>query len=71
MVSSASTIRLQIETAKAPEIVIFSTSGDIGQQNTNQYWTNSNNQGNTAYMLWQIASHYKGNPTIAGYDLIN
>ena len=48
-----------------------STSGDTGQQNNNSYWTNSNDQGNTAYMWWQIANHYKGNPTIAGYDLIN
>jgi endoglucanase len=48
-----------------------STSGDTGQQNNNSYWTDSNNQGNTAYMWWQIANHYKGNPTVAGYDLIN
>ena len=47
------------------------TSGDTGQQNNDSYWSNGNNQGNTAYMWWQIASHYKGNPTIAGYDLIN
>jgi aryl-phospho-beta-D-glucosidase BglC (GH1 family) len=48
-----------------------STSGDTGQQSTNTYWSNSNNQGNTAFMWWEIASHYNGNPTIAGYDLIN
>lgn len=48
-----------------------STSDDTGQANQNQYWTNGNDQGNTAYMWWQIANHYKGNPTIAGYDLIN
>jgi aryl-phospho-beta-D-glucosidase BglC (GH1 family) len=48
-----------------------STSGDTGQQNTNTYWSNSNNQGNTAYMWWEIANHYNGNPTVAGYDLIN
>ena len=48
-----------------------STSDDTGQQNQNQYWTNSNDQGNTAYMWWQIANHYKGNATVAGYDLIN
>ena len=47
------------------------TSGDTGQQDNNSYWSNANNQGNTAFMWWQIASHYKGNPTIAGYDLIN
>jgi endoglucanase len=48
-----------------------STSGDTGQQNQNQYWTNNNDQGNTAYMWWEIANHYKGNATVAGYDLIN
>jgi endoglucanase len=48
-----------------------STSDDTGQENQNQYWTNDNDQGNTAYMWWQIANHYNGNPTVAGYDLIN
>ena len=48
-----------------------STSDDTGQQNQNQYWSNGNDQGNTAYMWWQIANHYKGNTTIAGYDLLN
>jgi endoglucanase len=48
-----------------------STSGDTGQQNNNSYWTNGNDQGNTAYMWWEIANHYNGNGTVAGYDLIN
>jgi endoglucanase len=48
-----------------------STSDDTGQQNQNQYWSNSNDQGNTAWLWWQIANHYNGNPTVAGYDLIN
>jgi endoglucanase len=48
-----------------------SNSDDTGQQNQNQYWTNGNDQGNTAYMWWQIANHFSGNPTVAGYDLIN
>jgi aryl-phospho-beta-D-glucosidase BglC (GH1 family) len=48
-----------------------STSDDTGQQNQNQYWTNTTDQGNTAYMWWEIANHYKGNATVAGYDLIN
>jgi len=48
-----------------------STSDDTGQAGRNTYWTNSDDQGNTAYMWWQIANHYKGNPTVAGYDLIN
>lgn len=48
-----------------------STSQDCGQQNNNTYWTNGNYQGNTALMWWEIANHYKGNATVAGYDLIN
>jgi aryl-phospho-beta-D-glucosidase BglC (GH1 family) len=48
-----------------------STSDDTGQQNQNEYWSNSNDQGNTAYMWWEIANHYKGNATVAGYDLLN
>jgi aryl-phospho-beta-D-glucosidase BglC (GH1 family) len=48
-----------------------STSDDTGRSGQNQYWTNSNFQGQTAYIWWQIANHYKGNPTVAGYDLIN
>jgi len=48
-----------------------STSDDTGQQNQNRYWTNSIDQSETAYMWTQIAVHYKGNSTVAGYDLIN
>jgi endoglucanase len=48
-----------------------STSGDTGWQNQNQYWTNSVDQLETAYMWSQIAAHYRGNPAVAGYDLIN
>ncbi|HTV42369.1 MAG TPA: carbohydrate-binding protein [Candidatus Sulfotelmatobacter sp.] len=48
-----------------------STSQDCGQQNQNTYWGNSNYQGDTAWMWWQIANHYNGNPTVAGYDLLN
>lgn len=48
-----------------------SKSSDTGQANQNQYWSNPNNQGNTAFMWWQIANHYKDNPTVAGYDLMN
>ena len=48
-----------------------STSDDTGFAGQNQYWSNSNDQGNTAWMWWQIASHYNGNANVAGYDLIN
>jgi endoglucanase len=42
-----------------------------GRVNFNQYWTNTNYQGDTAYAWWQIANHFKGNGTVAMYDLIN
>jgi endoglucanase len=48
-----------------------SLSDDTGRANLNTYWTDGNNQGNTSWMWWQIANHYKGNATVAGYDLIN
>jgi endoglucanase len=48
-----------------------SLSDTTGQANQNQYWTDGNDQGNTAWMWWQIANHYRGNPAVAGYDLIN
>ena len=42
-----------------------------GRANSNAYWTNSAYQSDTAWMWWQIANHYKDNPAVAGYDLIN
>jgi endoglucanase len=48
-----------------------STSDSTGQQNQNLYWTSSTDRSETAYMWTQIATHYNGNSTVAGYDLIN
>ena len=48
-----------------------STSDTTGQQNQNQYWTSSTDQSETTYLWTQIAAHYNGNSTVAGYDLIN
>jgi endoglucanase len=48
-----------------------SLSDTTGQANRNEYWSNGSHQGNTAWMWWQIANRYKGNATVAGYDLIN
>jgi endoglucanase len=48
-----------------------STSQDCGHENYNAYWTNCNDQGNTALLWWEIANHYNGNGAVAGYDLIN
>jgi endoglucanase len=42
-----------------------------GRGNQNLYWNDGNNQGNTNWMWWQIASHFKGNTAVAGYDLMN
>jgi aryl-phospho-beta-D-glucosidase BglC (GH1 family) len=60
--------------------VIIDMHGTVGQQsnadttgrvNMNQYWSNGAYQGQTAYIWWQIANRYKGNGTVAMYDLIN
>ena len=48
-----------------------SNNQDTGQQGVYSYWTNSTDQTQSAYMWSMIASHYKGNATVAGYDLIN
>ncbi len=47
------------------------TSDTTGQQNQNLYWSDTNRQAQTAWMWTQIASHYNGNSTVAGYDLMN
>jgi endoglucanase len=47
------------------------TSDDTGQQNQNTFWTNSVQQAETAYMWSRIASHYRSNSAVAGFDLIN
>ncbi|MBI0329045.1 glycoside hydrolase family 5 protein [Burkholderia plantarii] len=47
------------------------TDPDTGRANVNQFWSNSEYQSDTAWMWWQIANHFKGNATVAGYDLIN
>src|ERR1700685_3534906 len=71
LVSQASSLGLYVIIDMHGVVGSQSTSDDTGQQNQNQYWTNSNDQGNTAYMWWEIANHYNGNSTVAGYDLIN
>ncbi|MGI4745751.1 MAG: glycoside hydrolase family 5 protein [Janthinobacterium lividum] len=48
-----------------------STASNTGRASQNTYWTDTTAQQNTAWMWQQIAAHYKGNTTIAGYDLIN
>lgn len=42
-----------------------------GKQNSNTYWTDTQAQSMSAWLWWQIANHYKGNATVAGYDLMN
>ena len=48
-----------------------SLSDDTGRANQNTYWNDANAQANTTFMWKQIATHYKGNSTVAAYDLIN
>ena len=42
-----------------------------GDGSTNRFWSNGTDQGNTQWLWWQIANHYKGNAAVAGYDLLN
>jgi len=42
-----------------------------GQAGSNQLWSNGTYQ-NWTVQIWQrLSSHYNGNPTVAGYDLLN
>ena len=71
LVNNAASIGLYVVIDMHGAVGGQSNSDDTGQQNQNQYWTNANDQGNTAWLWWQIANHYNGNPTVAGYDLLN
>jgi endoglucanase len=53
--------------------VVGGQSNDVvtGRGNQNRYWSDGSAQGNTNWMWWQIANHFKGNPAVAGYDLMN
>jgi hypothetical protein len=42
-----------------------------GWQNQNNYWTNSADQQATNQLWAAIATHYAGNPNVAGYDILN
>lgn len=42
-----------------------------GQENSNQLWTNSTYQNWTIQIWERMATRYKGNPTVAAYDLLN
>jgi aryl-phospho-beta-D-glucosidase BglC (GH1 family) len=48
-----------------------STSDDTGQANLDNYWTSSYDQQQTNILMENIALHYKNNPMVAGYDLMN
>ncbi|MCD9023869.1 discoidin domain-containing protein [Cohnella silvisoli] len=48
----------------------WASCGQAGQ-NPNGFWTNTANQ-DLAVSIWQgIATHFNGNPAVAGYDLMN
>jgi aryl-phospho-beta-D-glucosidase BglC (GH1 family) len=48
-----------------------STAQSTGQENSNQYWTSTNDQYQTAMIWSNVAAHFNGNPAVAGYDLMN
>ena len=48
-----------------------STSDDTGQANLDNYWTSGYDQQQTDLLMQNIALHYKNNPMVAGYDLMN
>lgn len=42
-----------------------------GRENYNQLWKNATFQDWTVQIWQRLAAHYKGNPTVAAYDLLN
>ncbi len=48
-----------------------SSSEDTGQQNQDQFFSSQTDINQAAQVWSEIAQHYKGNSTIAGYDLLN
>lgn len=48
-----------------------SQNHSTGWQNQNNYWGSSADQAATNTMWQNIASHYNGNPNVAGYDILN
>lgn len=48
-----------------------SNNGNNGKKQENRYWTDPQAQQMTNWLWTTIAEHYRGNPTVAGYDLLN
>lgn len=48
-----------------------SADQSTGQVNLNQYWTSTADQNQTVVIWQNIATHFAGNPGVAGYDLMN
>ncbi|MCQ8242434.1 glycoside hydrolase family 5 protein [Rhizosaccharibacter radicis] len=48
-----------------------SDNPDTGQAGMNRFWSDPAAQSKTAWLWSRIAAHYRGNPAIAGYDLLN
>ena len=46
-------------------------SDTTGQANLNQYWTNAAYPAQARVIWSNVASHFNGNPAVAGYDVIN
>ncbi len=48
-----------------------STDQSTGRINQNEYWNSASDQSQTLLIWTNLASHFKNNPAVAGYDLIN
>ncbi|MFS3134601.1 glycoside hydrolase family 5 protein [Gluconacetobacter sacchari] len=48
-----------------------SDNPDTGEAGQNRFWADDHAQATTAWLWRRIAGHYRGNPAVAGYDLIN
>ncbi|HTS17673.1 MAG TPA: cellulase family glycosylhydrolase [Verrucomicrobiae bacterium] len=46
-------------------------SQSTGRENQNQYWTSTADQTQTAMIWSNVAAHFRGDPAVAGYDLMN
>jgi endoglucanase len=48
-----------------------SDNPDTGQAGENRFWTDPTAQSATAWLWGRIAAHYRDDPAVAGYDLVN
>lgn len=48
-----------------------SETAGLAQGGSGYYWWSQSDQQLTAYIWWRVAQHFKANPAIAAYDLMN